>query len=240
MSEFVESEISESVVRGRNIGRCPDEHCRAKSPSGKPGKSVEELCTCGKHTCPTPLKKSISFRAESSYNTDYKKWELPTHQKPDPVEIPKSLPFISESCYNQEYRKWELPIKEVRPTEKFVESPENRDFTTSYQTNYKKWDIKKVEIVKPPHEAIDNPNYGSSINSVYRENYQQWDLPEKRISEPEKYDPIKEDRNFGTAYRASFQGVMPSVCPVSLLPPIPNPPPGRTTMFWDSVSKNWY
>lgn len=239
MSAFVESEKSEyALSRGRRTGRCPDEYCRSKSPSGQPGKSVEELCTCGKHVCPSPLHDSISFQAESSYNTNFKQWKLPTFPKPVPEEPPKSIPFDSDSSYHRDYRKWDLPEKTVRPVEQFSESPENRDFMTSYQSNYKQWKLPEFKKPDPPPEVISSPY--DEINSVYRENYQQWDLPKKIINPSEVYHPSKEDRNFETVYRNSYQGVQPPVCPVSLLPPIPHPPPGRHTMFWDSVSKNWY
>ncbi|KAF7458583.1 STOP repeat-containing protein [Cryptosporidium felis] len=226
------------LPRGRRMDRCPDEHCRSKSPSGQPGKSVEEMCTCGKHTCPAPLQDPISFEGESSYNTDYKKWELPTFPKPVPEEPLKSLPFESDSSYHQDYRKWDLPEKVVRPKEQFLEPQENRDFATSYRSNYKQWELPKVQKPPPQPEVVMSPY--DSINSVYRENYQHWDLPKKIVSPSETYLPVKEDRNFETVYRNSYQGTKHSICPVSLLPPIPNPPPGRHTMFWDSVAKTWY
>ncbi|KAL7069260.1 hypothetical protein ACR3K2_01950 [Cryptosporidium serpentis] len=224
------------LQRGRILEKNLDESYRSKSPSGDLGKSVEELCTCGKHHCPQPIPERQPFCADSSYNQDYRKWELPQHRKAPKSEVLEYLPFEADSSYHQDYRRWELPTRFTKPIDKYIETPETRDFVTSYQSNYKKWDLPQKVGRAPASLSRSTLSCADIPNDTLR----QLSLNTHNISTSENYIVAKEDREFNTIYTESFKGKQLEVCPVSLLPPIPHPPPGRHTMFWDSEAKTWY
>lgn len=88
----------DAAVRHLILPPYDEKHRRDATPSGAKGLCVDELCSCGMHSCPPPYK-SLPFEGSSTYASTYTMIEPEKRKAPVPDKVPPSLPFEGSSTY---------------------------------------------------------------------------------------------------------------------------------------------
>jgi len=136
-------------------------------------KCVCQICTCGKHKCPSNIHQYSPELLKSVFKKDYVPWDIdrvksfkePGHYFPSSYD-PEDL----KSMFTKDYDpKKQLPAESMKRASQFI--PSNLPFPkeSEYAYNYKKFDVSRTcPLDRKPYRFPDIP---FDHNSTYKVDY---------------------------------------------------------------------